>query len=61
MKTYNCDHCGKELDVFDDYAEYTLDIWNNIYHTDLCKECRNKLERLVDETVNNFIKPKEIF
>lgn len=61
MKNYTCDHCGKKLDTYKDYIDDTLDIWNTIYYTDLCEECRNKLAQLVDETVENFINKKEIF
>ena len=51
---YNtCDHCGKQLDEMNDYADYGL---NNFTEVDLCKDCLNELETII----KNFLHREDV-
>lgn len=52
---YTCDHCGKELNPMTDYVEFEISDFDNYTETDLCANCYDKL----NEIVNNFICGKE--
>lgn len=46
-----CDHCGKELDEMHDYTGMEFnDV--AVLDCDLCKECMDKLDKLIREFVH---------
>ena len=52
---YNCDHCGKEINSFDDYTDAELDFGGFYKSCDFCCDCYNKLV----DYVSNFVGDKK--
>ena len=48
---YKCDHCGKEINSFDDYTDAELDFGEFYKSCDFCCDCYNKLV----DYVSNFV------
>ena len=48
---YTCDHCGKEIDNFNDYTDTELDFGGFYKSCDFCCDCYNKLV----DYVSNFV------
>lgn len=46
---YKCDHCGKEIDDFNDYTDLEIELASFHKCVDLCTDCYNKLSKTVDE------------
>ena len=53
---YTCDHCGKEINSFDDYTDAELDFGGFYKSCDFCCDCYNKL---VDYVSNVVVDRKE--
>lgn len=53
-KTY-CDHCGKELNNMKDYPDTEIMLLKYI-QTDLCKDCINELQELIERFVKEHEK-----
>lgn len=45
----HCDHCGRVLDPFTEYAGVELDIGHRHYQKDLCVGCFDNLIKMVEE------------
>ena len=52
---YKRDHCGKEIDDFNDYTDTELDFGGFYKSCDLCCDCYNKLV----DYVSNFVGDKK--
>lgn len=50
---YTCDHCGKEINSFDDYTDTELDFGGFYKSCDFCCDCYNKLVDYVSNFVGN--------
>lgn len=46
---YKCDHCGKEIDDFNDYTDLEIELASFHKCVDLCTDCYNQLSKIVDE------------
>ena len=46
---YLCDHCGKELDVRNDFTGVELDDLDFYKNVDLCDKCYNEISKIVCE------------
>ena len=51
---YTCDHCGQEINYFDDYTDAELDFGGFYNVCDFCGDCYNKLV----DYVSNFLGEK---
>lgn len=49
---HKCDHCGKELNEMHDYVDVDIDAVGWFNGVDLCKECAEKLEKMVTSFLN---------
>jgi hypothetical protein len=58
MTKIYCDHCGKEINGFNDYTEYEFVFENHSYPCDLCKECKESIEKEIDERLMKFLRWK---
>lgn len=56
MMKFYCNHCGKELDDWQDYVDYDIDFDDLSYTVDLCTECKEKLVEEIDELVTRFVR-----
>ena len=46
---YKCDHCGKEIDDFNDYTDLEIELASFHKCVDLCTDCYNQLAIIVYE------------
>ena len=57
---YYCDHCGKEMDDFNNYVDMEIDTYIDSFRADLCKECAEKLDEMVKKFIERNINDAEI-
>ena len=55
MKKFICDHCGKEINITDDYLDYELEFESEFFECDLCAECKNKIVTDTIKSIERFI------
>jgi ribosomal protein L31 len=48
IKIY-CDRCGKALDTMSDYTDIEIEICYKTHRADLCAECFEKLNDIVED------------
>lgn len=51
-EVYICDHCGKELDCMEDYTEMEIDDFNFWKKVDLCKNCYQELNDMIEKFIS---------
>lgn len=45
--TYVCDHCGKEINLINDYTEMEINDFDFVKDVDLCEHCHNELCNII--------------
>lgn len=49
IKKIYCDHCEKEINIYDDYTDTTLELCYENITVDLCTECMEELIKTAKE------------
>ncbi len=50
-----CDHCGKEINGFNEYTEYEIEFERHCYPCDLCKECLEAIDAEIDKRIMTYL------
>lgn len=48
---FTCDHCGKEIDEMQDFAEMKIEDFIDYMETDLCNKCFHELNDMVAQYI----------
>lgn len=55
MRKVFCDHCGKEISFDDYYVDENIEVNGETYDFDLCEKCHSNLEKLLAETMTEYL------